>query len=79
MNLHDKSTSMLYRLRDRITAEIERREAGEIPEELRCGHCRREIEGDSYQYDENAYACDFCYKTDEQIREWVETYRSFTQ
>ena len=42
-------TSELSNLRDRIDAELKRRENGEIPDPLKCAVCGKEIVGDSYE------------------------------
>ena len=64
-------TSELPNLRDRIDAELKRRENGEIPDPLKCAVCGKEIVGDSYEIYENARACDICVKLNEQLQQDV--------
>ena len=64
-------TSELSNLRDRIDAELKRRENGEIPDPLKCAVCGKEIVGDSYEISENSRACDFCVKLNEQLQQNV--------
>ena len=70
------STSALYSIQANLEAEIQRRtEHGDIPTEFKCNVCHREIEGDSYEFDENAKACNVCYESDykniqQDVRDW---------
>ena len=58
------STSALYSIQASLEAEIKRRtEHCDIPAEFKCDVCHKEIKGDRYQFDESAYACDACYRT----------------
>ena len=72
------STSALYSIQANLEAEIQRRtEHGDIPAEFKCDVCHCEIEGDRYQFDENAYACDVCYRTNYRdaqryVKDWEE-------
>lgn len=63
---------MLRSMLNRIQSEIESREQGDIPKNLKCDVCGHEILGDRYQFDESAFACNICYETDEQTRKYAD-------
>ena len=75
--LNQYSTATLQGMLSRISAEIERRDNGEIPTELACDVCGREPEGDRHEFDENAFACDSCYESSEKVRKDVHDWQEW--
>ena len=70
-NLEEYPTSTLYKMKSLIVSEIEKREGGIIPRNLACDVCGHEIEGDRYEFDENAYACNICYESKPEVQKDV--------
>ena len=79
IDLKQYSTSGLYRLAQQVQTEIERRREGYIPENLACSVCGHECEGDRYEFDENAVACDVCYHTSDQVKKDVAEWQTLLE
>ena len=76
-SLEKYSTHTLQTMRSLISAEIENRENGIIPADFACGVCGREMEGDRYEFDENAFACHICYESKPEVRKDVAEWESW--
>ena len=82
-SLEKYSTHTLHTMRRLISAELENRENGRIPIDLACGVCGYEMEGDRYEFDENAFACHICYESKPEVQKdvaeweaWVLEYKA---
>lgn len=70
-SLEEYPTSSLRTMASLIASEIAKRNNGIIPDDLACDVCGHEIEGDRYEFDENAYACHICYEDKPEVRKDV--------
>lgn len=64
-------TSTLHTMASLIASEIAKRDNGIIPDNLACDVCGREIEGDRYEFDENAFACHICHESKPEVQKDV--------
>lgn len=70
-SLEEYPTSTLHKMASLIASEIAKRDNGIIPDNLACGVCGHEMEGDRYEYDENGYACHICYESKPEVQKDV--------